>query len=138
MSTTTKKNRYINLLYYAAMAGLLVWIGYSKGWFLADFASVTPKQALTILQNDDNVTLLDVRTIKEFKAGHLRDATLIPLDRLENNLAKLPKEKKVMVYCRSGSRSIGASRILKKRGYTPVNVKEGIIGLAKAGAEIVK
>ncbi len=138
MSTSTKKNRYINLLYYATMAGLLVWIGYSKGWLFADFASVTPKQALVMLQNDDNVTLLDVRTVKEFKGGHLRDATLIPLDRLEKNLAKLPREKQIMVYCRSGNRSIAASRILKRHDYTPLNIKEGIIGLAKAGAEIVR
>ena len=138
MATTEKRNRWIDLLYYIAMAGLLLWYAYSKGWILADFESVEPKQAITMLQNDDNVTLLDVRTIPEYKEGHLRDATLIPLDKLEENLAKLPKEKKILVYCRSGNRSIGASRILKRHGYTPVNIKGGIIGLAKVGAEIVK
>ena len=138
MATTEKRNRWIDLLYYIAMAGLLLWYAYSKGWILADFESVEPKQAITMLQNDDNVTLLDVRTIPEYKEGHLRDATLIPLDKLEENLAKLPKEKKILVYCRSGSRSIGASRILKRHGYTPVNIKGGIIGLSAARAEIVK
>ena len=138
MATTEKRNRWIDLLYYIAMAGLLLWYAYSKGWILADFESVEPKQAITMLQNDDNVTLLDVRTIPEYKEGHLRDATLIPLDKLEENLAKLPKEKKILVYCRSGSRSIGASRILKRNGYTPVNIKGGIIGLSKTGVEIVK
>ena len=138
MATTEKRNRWIDLLYYIAMAGLLLWYAYSKGWILADFESVEPKQAITMLQNDDNVTLLDVRTIPEYKEGHLRDATLIPLDKLEENLAKLPKEKKILVYCRSGNRSIGASRILKRHGYTPVNIKGGIIGLSKTGVEIVK
>ncbi len=138
MATTEKRNRWIDLLYYIAMAGLLLWYAYSKGWILADFESVEPKQAITMLQNDDNVTLLDVRTIPEYKEGHLRDATLIPLDKLEENLAKLPKEKKILVYCRSGNRSIGASRILKRYGYTPVNIKGGIIGLSKTGVEIVK
>ncbi len=138
MATTEKRNRWIDLLYYIAMAGLLLWYAYSKGWILADFESVEPKQAITMLQNDDNVTLLDVRTIPEYKEGHLRDATLIPLDKLEENLAKIPKDKKILVYCRSGSRSIGASRILKRHGYTPVNIKGGIIGLSKTGVEIVK
>ena len=138
MATTEKENRWIDLLYYIAMAGLLLWYAYSKGWILADFEFVEPKQAITMLQNDDNVTLLDVRTIPEYNEGHLRDATLIPLDKLEENLAKLPKDKKILVYCRSGSRSIGASRILKRHGYTPVNIKEGIIGLSKTGVEIVK
>ena len=138
MATTEKKNRWINLLYYIAMAGLLLWYSYSKGWIFTNFESIDPKQAIIMLQNDDNVTLLDVRTIPEYKEGHLRDATLIPLDKLEENLAKLPKEKKILVYCRSGSRSIGASRILKRHGYTPVNIKGGIIGLSKTGVDIVK
>jgi len=138
MSTSEKRNRWIDLLYYIAMVGLALWYAYSKGWILADFESIEPKQAVTMLQNDDNVTLLDVRTIPEYKEGHLRDATLIPLDKLENNLNKLPKEKKILVYCRSGNRSIGASRILKRHGYTPVNIKGGIIGLSKTGVEIVK
>jgi len=129
-----------NYLYYIVMAGLLVWFAYSKGWILANFASVTPQQAITLLENDDNVTLLDVRTAQEFKNGHLRDATLIPLGKLETNLNKLApfKNTKILVYCRSGNRSVAASRILEKHGFTPVNIKEGIVGLMEAKAEIIK
>jgi len=129
-----------NYLYYIVMAGLLVWFAYSKGWILANFTSVTPQQAIALLENDDNITLLDVRTPQEFRSGHLRDATLIPLGKLEANLNKLApsKNKKILVYCRSGNRSIAASRILEKHGFTPLNVKEGIVGLMGAKAEIVK
>ena len=129
-----------NYLYYIGMAGLLVWFAYSKGWILASFTSVTPQQAVTLLKNDDNVTLLDVRTPEEFRSGHLRDATLIPLGKLEANLNKLApfKNKKILVYCRSGNRSVAASRILEKHGFTPLNIKEGIVGLMGAKAEIVK
>ncbi len=129
-----------NYLYYIGMAGLLVWFAYSKGWILANFTSVTPQQAVTLLENDDNVTLLDVRTPEEFRSGHLRDATLIPLGKLEANLNKLApfKNRKILVYCRSGNRSVAASRILEKHGFTPLNVKEGIIGLVRAKAEVVK
>jgi len=138
MSKTDKKNNLINLLYYIAMAGLLVWYAYSKGWILTNFDSVEPKQAIRMIENDDNITVLDVRTIPEYKEGHLKDATLIPLDKLEQSLVKLPKNKKILVYCRSGSRSLSASRILKQQGYTPVNIKYGILGLSKAGAKITK
>jgi len=129
-----------NYLYYIGMAGLLVWFAYSKGWIFADFESVTPKQAIVLLKHDANITLLDVRTPKEFKSGHLRDAILIPLGRLKTNLNKLTpyKNKKILVYCRSGSRSVAASRILEKHGFTPLNIKEGIIGLIGTKAEIVK
>jgi rhodanese-related sulfurtransferase len=129
-----------NYLYYIVMAGLLVWFAYTKGWIFANFESISPRQALTLLDNDDNVTLLDVRTPKEFKSGHLQDATLIPLSRLEENLEKLTpyKNRKIIVYCRSGNRSVSASRILEKHGFTPLNVKQGIVGLLGEGATLRK
>jgi len=129
-----------NILYWVAMVGLFFWFAYTKGWILANFESIDAKTALTLLENDNNVSLLDVRTIPEYKEGHLRDATLIPVDVLENNLNKLKnvKNKKIIVYCRSGSRSVIASRILEKNGFTPLNVKGGMIQLMGAKAEIVK
>jgi len=135
-----KRKRVFNLAYWIVMAGLLVWFAYTKGWILANFQSVTPKEAITLLQQDENVTLLDVRTPQEFQSGHLPHATLIPLDRLEANLDKLTpyKRQKILVYCRSGSRSLAASRILEKHGFIPVNIKEGIIGLSSAGAQIIR
>jgi len=133
-------NKYTNLLYWVAMAGLLFWFAYSKGWVLANFESINAKHAIHLLQNDENVTLLDVRTIEEYKEGHLRDATLIPVQALEENIGMLKqdKNKKIIVYCRSGNRSVTASRILEANGFTPVNVKGGILGLQGAGVEIVK
>ncbi|PHS32466.1 MAG: sulfurtransferase [Sulfurovum sp.] len=133
-------NKYTNLLYWVAMAGLLFWFAYSKGWVLANFESINAKQAIHLLQNDKNITLLDVRTIEEYKEGHLRDATLIPVQALEENIGMLKqdKNKKIIVYCRSGNRSVTASRILEANGFTPVNVKGGILGLQGAGVEIVK
>ncbi|HFQ61777.1 MAG TPA: rhodanese-like domain-containing protein [Epsilonproteobacteria bacterium] len=129
-----------NILYWVAMVGLVFWFAYTKGWILANFKSIDAKTALTLLENDNNVSLLDVRTIPEYKEGHLRDATLIPVDALANNLSMLKnvKNKKIIVYCRSGSRSIVASRILEKNGFTPLNVNGGIIQLIGAKVEIVK
>lgn len=132
--------KYTNILYWIAMAGLLFWFAYSKGWILTNFESIEAKQALILLENDENVSLLDVRTIEEYKNGHLRDATLIPVQALENNLGMLKQDrnKKIIVYCRTGSRSVAASRILKEHGFTPINVKGGILELMSAKAEIVK
>jgi len=122
------------------MIGLISWFAYSKGWILTNFQSINAKQALLLLENDDNVSLLDVRTIGEYKEGHLRDATLIPVQVLSQNIAKLQQVKntKLLVYCRTGSRSIAASRILKENGFTPINIKGGIIQLVQAGVTLVK
>ncbi|MFK5974932.1 MAG: rhodanese-like domain-containing protein [Sulfurovum sp.] len=132
--------KYINILYWIAMVGLLFWFAYSKGWILANFQSITAKEAIVLIENDNNITILDVRTIGEFKSGHLRDAKLIPVQQLSNSLKMLEgdKHKKLIVYCRSGSRSVTASRILAKNGFTPINVKGGIIQLMGAGVILVQ
>ena len=136
----SEHKKYTNLLYWIAMAGLLFWFAYTKGWILANFESIDAKTAIHLLENDDNVTLLDVRTIPEYKEGHLRDATLIPVQALAQNLGMLKqdKNKKIIVYCRTGNRSISASRILEANGFTPLNVKGGILDLQSAGVEVTK
>jgi rhodanese-related sulfurtransferase len=132
--------RITNILYWIAMAGLLFYFSYTKGWILANFNSISPKQAETLILNHDNLTLLDVRTIEEYKSGHIRGAKLIPLNKLEANLDKLKadRDKKIIVYCRSGNRSVAASRILKKHGFVPLNVKQGMVGLLGTELEVVK
>jgi rhodanese-related sulfurtransferase len=133
-------NKYTNVLYWIAMIAMLFWFAYSKGWILANFASVDAKQALVLIEDDNNITLLDVRTIEEYKAGHLRDATLIPVQSLAQNLGMLKqdKNKNILVYCATGNRSVTASRILEENGFTPITVKGGIKDLARENVEIVK
>ena len=128
------------ILYWIAMAGLFVSFAYSKGWILADFEFINAKQAIVLLSDDNNVTLLDVRTIREYEDKHLKNAINIPVQTLSSSLNRLQevKNKRIVVYCRSGSRSIKASRILEKNGFTPLNVEGGIIDLMRNDAEIVR
>ena len=127
-----------NYLYYIAMVGIAIWVAYTKGWILADFDMLKPKQAIQMIKNDNNITLLDVRTKEEYQSGHIPNSVNIPLQSLQDNLHKIPKDKKVVVYCRSGNRRISASRILKSHGYIPIDVKDGIIGLASNGMRVEK
>jgi rhodanese-related sulfurtransferase len=116
-------------MFWVVLVLLGFYMLYNKGLILANFKSVEPKIAYKMIQeNEDNLTILDVRTVDEFKKdGHLIDAKLIPLHLLSSNLNMLNKSKKVLVYCRSGSRSVSASRILTKNGFTVVNMSGGII-----------
>jgi rhodanese-related sulfurtransferase len=78
---------------------------------------------------DTNITLLDVRTAAEIKSdGKLKNSILVPVQLLEQNLDKLKKYKnsKVFIYCRSGDRSITASRILSDAGFKTYNIQGGI------------
>ena len=69
--------------------------------------------------NRDEVTLLDVRTVKEYTKGRINDDFInIPLDTLRKNLDKLDKSKTVYVTCMAGLRSYIACRILMQNGFT--------------------
>lgn len=70
------------------------------------------------------MTLLDVRTPNEFRAGHIPFAKNVPL----NNIAgyKGKDNQDIYVICQSGMRSKQAANILKKNGYNVINVRGGM------------
>jgi phage shock protein E len=74
--------------------------------------------------------LLDVRTPNEFYEAHIAGATLVPLQQLADRLGELEAHKNipVIIYCRSGNRSIPASQILIKNGFKQVYNMQGGIG----------
>ena len=83
--------------------------------------------------------LLDVRTPEEYKAGHIKGAVLMPVDTIEQNLAKIPTDKQVYVYCHSGKRSARASKLLASKGFTRIeNMPGGIEAWKDAGYEVVR
>jgi len=80
------------------------------------------------MKDKEQVVLLDVRTLGEFKAGNIENS--IHIDVLQNSykeqVSKLDKEKTYLVYCRSGNRSIKAAVILCDLGFTKVyNLSNG-------------
>jgi rhodanese-related sulfurtransferase len=69
---------------------------------------------------DDNVLLVDVRTPQEYSSGHIEGA--INVNVMDPGFAtqikaEVDANKQVMIYCRSGSRSARATRIMKELGY---------------------
>ena len=66
---------------------------------------------------DGGAFVLDVRQPDEWAAGHIPDATLIPLGELPSRLAEVPKDRQVVVVCRSGNRSAQGRDILLGAGY---------------------
>ena len=108
-------------------AGFLYYL-YIKGLIFANFDNLDPKDAYTLLQKErDRIILLDVRNPDELKTdGKIPGSVLIPLDQLPNKIDKLDKNKKILVYCRSGTRSVSASRLLSSLGFKVYNIKGGI------------
>lgn len=71
---------------------------------------------------------LDVRPADEFAAGHLPGAWLIPIDELPARLAELPKDKKIIAYCRGPFCTYAdeAVQMLRARGFDAVRLEEGV------------
>ncbi|WP_289291483.1 rhodanese-like domain-containing protein, partial [Sporofaciens musculi] len=80
---------------------------------------------LLSLPKDGSVTLLDVRTEKEYEHGHIDSFLNIPVDELRKRFSALDSQKPVYVICQSGLRSYIACRILAGNGYTCYNFSGG-------------
>lgn len=76
-------------------------------------------------KRDGGAFILDVRQPDEWTAVHIPGATLIPLDQLQARMNEVPKDKEVVVVCRSGNRSAQGRDILKNAGFTQVTSMAG-------------
>ncbi len=90
---------------------------------------VSPIQAADILvQGKERPFLLDVRNDWEYEDYHIPGAANIPVQILgkPENLARLPKSRKIVLYCRTGVRADRALSILSAKGFDAVSIKGGI------------
>ena len=80
-----------------------------------------------ILEGDKigEFVLVDVRQPEEYGAGHIPGARLVPLGELEARHGELEKNKKIVTYCRSGHRSMGAAILLCGLGFKDVYTMDG-------------
>ncbi len=76
--------------------------------------------------------VLDVRRKTEFEEGHIDGATNIAHTRLLSRLAEVPRDRPILVNCRSGARSARACSLLRRHGYDCTNVAGGFLGWQKA------
>ena len=80
------------------------------------------------LDQKKGMTILDVRTNKEYERGHIPGALHVPLSDIGDKIKKLKKDKELVVYCQSGNRSIWAIKRLMGMGYKNLfNLKGGYL-----------
>jgi len=87
-------------------------------------ASVSVDQAYQMYQ--DGMFVLDVRTPEEWDEFHAPDTTLIPLDELSARVGELPKDRPILVVCRSGNRSQAGRDILRQAGFEAASMDGGL------------
>lgn len=106
-----------------------------------DAKTINVKEARELLQNKSDIIIADVRTPAEFAKGHLPHAQNIDFfgKHFEMSASRLPKDKKILVYCRSGNRSSAAAEALKEMGLKHiVDMNEGFQAWEKAGLPVEK
>ena len=69
--------------------------------------------------------VLDVRTQQEWDEYHAPNTTLIPLDQLVSRLNEIPRDKEIVVVCRSGNRSQQGRDLLLEAGFQQVTSMTG-------------
>lgn len=92
------------------------------------YRNISAGEMLSILQNDKNYVLVDVREPYELEeTGFIQGAVNIPVGQLEKSLNMLPRTGKLLLYCRTGRRSSESAALLSEKGYTNIyNLQGGI------------
>lgn len=86
------------------------------------------------LLRDRNARVLDVREDWEFRRGHVPGALHVPLDQLGQRVATLPRDKRVVVICQSGNRSLAATDFLTAQGFEDAaSVRGGTSAWVRSG-----
>ncbi len=118
--------------------GMLLWS--FIGPKIQGLQQVNAKGALQLINHKD-AFVLDVREPSEFKGGHIVNAKLIPLGKLNERIGELEKyrDQPMVIVCRSGNRSGSACGVLAKQGFTQVyNLAGGMMSWQNNNLPVVK
>lgn len=105
--------------------------GMPEGWPLQEPLEVSPGQVKKMLDAGEDVTLLDCRLPKEKEIAQIDGAAFIPMQELADRLDELDDymDRKLVVFCHAGVRSMKVALFLKERGFEDVRSMAGGIDL---------
>jgi rhodanese-related sulfurtransferase len=123
-----------NLLLFAALLGVLVMLikaeldhQVNKGLL------ISASMAIRVMNNNDDTLILDIRSVADYKNGHIKGAKNIPLNEFASAIDGYSKfkDKPVLIYCNSGNSATRAIKLLKNAGFKKINNLEGGIAAWK-------
>ena len=123
----------INTLFSILIASLIVVTSCTSP---SEGVEVKSNKEVVELLKTDNVMMIDVREPDELEklAYDVKGIVNIPLSEFEEHLSEIPKDKTIIVACRSGKRSLKAANILAANNFPHIiNMEGGIIGWKEAG-----
>lgn len=84
-----------------------------------------PHRMADSLEKNDGAIYIDVREDYEYNEAHIDGFIHFPLSTFEEKYTELPKDKEIIIICRSGNRSMQAATFLKENGYDNVTNVQG-------------
>lgn len=95
----------------------------------ATYQKISQTEAYEIMQKQRGYIIIDVRTPEEYLEGHIKNAKLLPLQNIPQDIDIVLKDRNqlILVYCRSGNRSKQAASKLVEAGFKNVKDFGGII-----------
>ncbi len=125
-----KYTMIISLVVIIGVVALFIFLGGNNGnntsTQKSTFTNVSPSEANEMIRND-NIQVIDVRTLEEYNSGHIPNAKLLPLQELPIRLKELDPNEKYIIICKSGNRSTQASQLLIKNGFKNIyNINGGM------------
>ena len=99
------------------------------------YETISWDKAIEMKKKNKTALFVDVRTPGEVSQGTVAGSINIPLQQIQERFGELPKDKILLVFCRSGKRSQAASEFLTAQGYTKIyNVDGGFLAAPPAAA----
>lgn len=132
------ESNYMMVLVLISSGVMLLWSFFGNK--VRGIKEVDTVEALQLINHKDAV-VLDVREKAEYDAGHVLNAKLIPLGKLNERIGELEKfrARPIVVICRSGQRSASATAQLSKQGFDQAyNLVGGVVAWKKASLPLEK
>jgi len=95
---------------------------------------ISPERAGELIES--GAFLVDVRRPYEWEAGRIADAQHIEMNDLANSAESVPRDRPVVFYCRSGSRSALAAAAFRQAGWDAYNLDGGVTAWVEQGREL--
>ncbi|MCX8238245.1 MAG: rhodanese-like domain-containing protein [Akkermansiaceae bacterium] len=120
---------------FTSFVSFLLLVGFVGG----DVIPIGAGKAAAKLKKDPKIVVVDLRTPKEFFAGHIKGAININMNdkNFAAKLGKLDRKKTYLMHCRSGGRSSASLQVWKRLGFEKVlHLASGTLGWEKAGQQL--
>jgi len=93
-----------------------------------DYQNISSETLNKMMSTDKDLVVVDVREKVEWDDGHIAGTKLIPMSEFQSRANELPKDKKIVIICASGSRSPQVAAYMAQLGYTQIyNLNRGIM-----------